>query len=114
MRINSDVTVGTNKKKEKAAFKFPDLYNGIWYCVDKMNSKRQVYAVVFSERESHKTDNDDDRDYDTYDKYPKVLIICKEPDFNQAFVPNHSAWEESAWKLCDTSVKINVSFEHED
>lgn len=112
MRINHEVIIETSEKKRQDVFNFKDLTPGIWYCVDKMSAHRQVYAVVFAERECGLKDPGED--CDTYDRFPRCLIIMKEPDFNQAFVPDHSAWGDSNWRLCDKSIKINVSFEQED
>jgi len=110
--INHEVTVETSEKKRQDVFNFKDLTPGIWYCVDKMNSQRHEYAVVYAERECSCWDHNED--VDTYDKYPRCLIIFKEPDFAQAFVPVHSALEDSNWKLCDPDIKISISFEQED
>ena len=112
MRINHEVTIETNEKKKQTVFNFKDLTPGIWCCVDKMYPQRQAYAVVYAERDCGKWDPD--QDVDIYDKYPRCLIIIHEPDFSQAYVPVHYVWNDSNWRLCDPSIKINISFEHED
>ena len=112
MRINHEVTVETSEKKRQAVFNFKDLTPGIWYCVDKMRAHRRVFAVVYAERKCGRWDPD--QDVDTYDKYPRCLIIVHEPDFSQAYVPVHYVWDDSNWRLCDPDIKINISFEQED